>query len=118
MNGRIVILEDDEDIRELFSVFLQENGFEVQLHSRVFKNLADVECLAPDLMIVDVFIGVKRDGWKFLHRLKARPSTARIPLILCTAGRLTSEQESATQSHGIPILYKPFELAELDHLVH
>ena len=118
MNGRIVILEDDEDIRELFSVFLQELGFEIHLFSQVFENLADVERLAPDLMIVDVFIGGTQGGWEFVYRLKAYPLTAHIPLILCTAGKLTSEQETATASHGIPILYKPFELDELHLLVH
>ena len=118
MNGRIVILEDDEDIRELFSVFLQELGFEIHLFSQVFENLTDVERLAPDLMIVDVYIGGTQEGWEFVHRLKAHPPTAHIPLILCTAGKLTSEQETATASHGIPILYKPFELDELHLLVH
>ena len=118
MNRRIVILEDDEDIRELFSVFLQEYGFEIHLFSQVFENLADVELLAPDLMIVDLFIGGTQEGWEFVYQLKAHPPTAHIPLILCTAGKLTSEQETATESYGIPILYKPFELEELHRLVH
>ena len=118
MNGCIVILEDDEDIRELFSIVLQEQGYEVHLHDQVFADLAEVERVAPDLLIVDVFIGAKQEGWEFVHRLKAHPPTARIPLLLCTAAKLTSEQESFTQDHGIPILYKPFEFEELDHLVH
>jgi two-component system, OmpR family, phosphate regulon response regulator PhoB len=118
MNGRIVILEDDEDIRELFNIFLQEHGFEIHLFSQIFENLADVERLAPDLLIVDLFIGGTQEGWDFVHRLKAHPATAHIPLILCTAGKLTSEQQSTTESYGIPILYKPFELDELHLLVH
>ncbi len=118
MNGCIVILEDDEDIRELFSIVLQEQRFEVHLHDHVFADLAEVELLAPNLMIVDVFMGAKQEGWEFVHRLKAYPATARIPLMLCTAGKLTLEQESVMQDYGIPILYKPFEFEELDHLVH
>lgn len=118
MIGRIVILEDDEDIQELFSVFLQEQGFEVHLHDHVFLDLIDVERLAPNLMIVDVFMGVVQVGWEFILRLKAHPATSRIPLILCTASKLTSEQESISLSLSIPILFKPFDLAELDHLVH
>ena len=118
MNGRIAILEDDEDIRELFYIFLQEHGFEIHLFSQIFENLADVERLAPDLLIVDLFIGGTQEGWEFVHLLKAHPPTSHIPLILCTAGKLTSEQESTTASYGIPILYKPFELDELHLLVH
>jgi two-component system, sensor histidine kinase len=118
MNGRIVIFGDDEDIRELFSIVLQEQGFEVHLHDHVFADLAQVERLAPSLLMVDVFIGGTQEGWEFVHRLKAYTPTAPIPLLLCTAGKLTLEQESVTLDYGIPILYKPFEFEELDHLVH
>ncbi len=117
MIGRIVILEDDEGIQELFSVVLQLEGFEVHLYGQIFADLAELERLAPDIIIIDVFIGTSQDGWEMLWQLKAHPPTARIPLILSTAGKLTYEQERLTQSEGIPILYKPFELDELVQLV-
>ncbi len=118
MKKRIVILDDDEDTLELFSVILQEEGYEAQLRDLLFEDLADVERLAPDLIILDLFMGAKRAGWEFLQQLKAYPATRMIPLILCTAGSLTPEQERATQEQAIPVVYKPFDLDELNYLVN
>ncbi len=117
MNGGIVILDDDEDTLEVLSDILQDEGHKVHRRELLFEDLADVERLAPDLIIADLFMGARRAGWEFLQRLKAHPPTAPIPLILCTAGQLTPEEESAAQQQGISIVYKPFDLDELTHLV-
>lgn len=117
MNRRIVILDDDEDTLEFLSILLQAEGYEVHRRDLLFKDLAEVERLAPDLMILDLFMGAQRAGWDFLQRFKACPTTALIPLILCTAGRLTPDQESITRQQDIPVVYKPFDLNELTHLV-
>ena len=118
MTRRIVILEDDEDIQALFSIVLQEQGFRVHLYDQVLADLAEVERLAPDLMIIDVIMGTTHEGWELMQLLKASPSTSHIPLMLCTAGKLTGEQESISRFQGIPVLYKPFEFDELVQLVH
>jgi CheY-like chemotaxis protein len=117
MNGRIVILDDDEDTLEVLSDILQDEGHDVHRRELLFEDLAEVERLAPDLIIVDLFMGAKRAGWEFLQRLKAYAPTAPIPLILCTAGHLSPEEESMAQDQGVPIVYKPFDLDELTHLV-
>ena len=117
MPVRIMILDDDEDILELLSIVLQEEGYEVHKSDLVFQDIADVERFAPDLMIVDLFMGHAKTGWEFLQQLKTHPSTTRIPLILCTAATLTPEQERFTQQHGIPIVYKPFDLDDLNQRV-
>jgi CheY-like chemotaxis protein len=117
MNKRIVILEDDEDTLELFSVIMQAEGYELVLREQLFEDLAEVERLAPALIILDLFMGTPHAGWEFLQHLKAAPATTSIPLILCTAGILTSEQERVLQEQAIPVLFKPFEVEELTHLV-
>ena len=117
MNKRIVILDDDEDTLELFSVIMQAEGYEVELRGLLFEDLAEVEQLAPDLIILDLFMGAKQTGWEFLQRLQATPATTSIPLILSTAGVLTSEQEQAIQERAICVLFKPFEVDELTQLI-
>lgn len=117
MPARIVILDDNEDILELFSIVLQEEGYEVHVRNLIFEHVADVERLAPDLMIVDLFMDAPGAGWEFLQQLKTYPPTATIPLFLCTAATLTPEQECYTQQHGIPIVSKPFELADINQRV-
>jgi CheY-like chemotaxis protein len=117
MNGRIIILDDDEDTLEVLSDILQDEGYEVHRHDLLFEDLSEVERISPDLIIADLFMGARRAGWEFLQRLQAHPPTALIPLILCTAGQLTPEEEYAAQQQGISIVYKPFDLDELTHLV-
>jgi CheY-like chemotaxis protein len=118
MSARILILEDDNDILELISTVLQEEGYEVQQRNVLFENVSEVERFASNLMIVDLFMGDAYAGWDFLQRLKKHPSTMSIPLILCTAATLTAEQERFTQLHGIPTMFKPFEIDALKQLVH
>lgn len=118
MPARVLILEDDDDILELFSTVLQGEGYEVQLRDVLFENISEVDHLTPDLLMVDLFMGHAHAGWDFLQHLKTHPPTMSIPLILCTAATLTAEQESFTQQHAIPILFKPFEIEDLKHLVH
>ena len=118
MPVRILILEDDDDILELLSTVLQGEGYEVQQRNVLFENVSEVERFAPNLMMVDLFMGHADAGWDFLQHLKTHPSTMGIPLILCTAGTLTAEQERFTQHHAIPIIFKPFEIDALKQLVH
>jgi DNA-binding response OmpR family regulator len=44
MPARILILEDDEDILELLSLVLQEEGYEVQERNSLFENVSEVDC--------------------------------------------------------------------------
>lgn len=118
MKGRILVLDDDEDTLEVLSMFLQDEGYEVYKRDLLIEDLAEVKRLSPDVMIVDLFMGARQAGWQFIQQLKAHPSTATFPIILCTAGSLTPEQVSETQHQGIPVVYKPFDLNELLHLVH
>jgi CheY-like chemotaxis protein len=118
MKGRILVLDDDEDTLEVLSVLLQDEGYEEYQRDLLIEDLAEVERLAPVVMIVDSYMGAKHAGWEFLQRLKAHPPTAHIPIILCTAGSLTPEQIHTTQDQEIPVVYKPFDLNELLHLVH
>jgi CheY-like chemotaxis protein len=118
MKGRILVLDDDEDTLEVLSMILQDEGYDVYQRDLLIEDLAEVEHLAPQVMIVDVFIGTKQAGWEYLQRLNAHPPTASIPVMLCTAGRLTPEQILTSQQQGIPIVYKPFDRSELLDLVH
>ena len=118
MNGqRILVLEDDDETLALLSLVLRGEGYEVLERDLLLEHFAEVQYLAPALLIVDVFQGVKPTGWEFIQTLKAHAATASIPILLSTAGSLTPEQLDQSQQQGIPVIYKPFDLTELLHLV-
>jgi CheY-like chemotaxis protein len=92
MKGCILVLDDDEDTLEVLSILLQEEGYQVSTRNHLIEDLAEVERLAPVVVIVDLFMSAPHAGWEFLQHLKAHPATTPIPIILCTAGTLTPEQ--------------------------
>ncbi|MBO0778313.1 MAG: response regulator [Ktedonobacteraceae bacterium] len=116
MTARILVLDDEEDILEVFRLILEPEGYEVHVAQQVFDDLADIERLAPDLIILDLVIGSQQDGHQMLLRLKQHPATASIPLILCTAMQNgTSEHEE--ELNKIPRLEKPFDVDELLRMI-
>ncbi len=72
----------------------------------------------PDLIVLDVKMGHSHEGMLLLQKLKLYPPTKDIPVILCTAALAEMREQEETLRHkGIPVLYKPFDLDELLHLV-
>jgi CheY-like chemotaxis protein len=77
-----------------------------------------VERLQPDLILLDFIMQGRQSAWTFLQKLKLYRPTKDIPLVLCTAALSdVKEQEPILAQKGIPILYKPFDMDELLHIV-
>ncbi|HEV2653776.1 MAG TPA: response regulator, partial [Ktedonobacteraceae bacterium] len=99
-------------------VLEEEGGYRVTTAESVFEEVADVENLQPDLILLDFLLQGRNTGWNFLQKLKLHRPTKDIPIVLCTAALSdVKEQESILIQKGIPILYKPFDVDELLHIV-
>ncbi len=119
MPERIMVINDTEEILELFREILQEEaGYEVILTSFKPHMLEMVKEVKPDLIISDHVFGEEKVGWQFLQRLKMDRETASIPVIVCSGAiRELREMEGYLVSKGIGVLYKPFDVDELLDLV-
>lgn len=114
MAARILVIDDEADILEMFRLIFEAEGYEVLIASSAYEDAKEVERLAPDLIILDVVIGHQRVGWQMLKDLKDYPPTASIPLILCTAAEQgAQEHQEAAQAQNIPIVHKPFDIDDL-----
>lgn len=115
MPARILVVNDTQEILELFRIFLEEEeGYEVVLAGTPMQQVKDVEYINPDLIILDLVFGDEKTGLQMLQMLKMQRSTATIPVIVCTAALdLLREQEGYLVSQGVHVIYKPFDL---DHL--
>ncbi len=114
MSKRILVINDDDSILELFQLILEEEGYEVDISLETIENIRDVEKLHPDLVILDLKIGMQEEGWIMLQKLRMYAPTQNIPIILCTAALSeVREQESTLEDKGIPVVYKPFSVDEL-----
>lgn len=84
MNPSVLVVEDEEDIRELVSYNLTKAGLQVVGVATGEEALFAIRARRPDLVLLDLMLpGV--DGLKVCEKLKGDPETAAIPVIMLTA---------------------------------
>ena len=111
MNGaRILIVEDDNELRSVLVRSLAEEGFQAEGARDGAQLLALVDGFAPDALIVDIGLP-DADGRDLCQALRARGLTA--PIIFLTARDSLSERLSGFDAGGDDYVTKPFALAEL-----
>lgn len=114
MAQRILVINDTPEILELFQEILAEEGYEVVLYSYATQDTVEIERHHPDLIILDYIFGTEKLGWQLLQKLKMRPDTARIPIIICTAAiREVREIEGFLLAKGVTLVPKPFDIDDL-----
>jgi DNA-binding response OmpR family regulator len=115
MTTRILVINDTQEILDLFRIMLEEEGYEVVLSGFPFQKISEVEQIDPDLIILDVIFNDEKTGWQMLQLLKMKRSTASLPVIVCTAAlNAVREQEGHLVSQGVHVIYKPFDI---DHIL-
>ncbi|GHO67699.1 hypothetical protein KSC_065910 [Ktedonobacter sp. SOSP1-52] len=118
MPARILVINDEESILDLFRMILESEGYEFCSSTEAIENVTAVEELDPDLIILDLKLGMQEEGWLTMQKIRMYPPTQKIPIILCTAAlEEAREQEETLQDKGIPIIYKPFDVDELLEVV-
>ena len=84
--ARILVIDDDRMMRELYQEILTRRGHAVILAENGTEGLAKVE-ENPDLIIVDLTMA-DGDGYEFLKRLRAIPGRATTPVIVSSGQRV------------------------------
>jgi signal transduction histidine kinase/CheY-like chemotaxis protein len=107
---RVLVVEDDPTAVELFRTVLVEDGYEVEFAADGGAALARAAELAPDVVCLDIALEGDLDGWDTLARLKDGPTTARVPVVICTAG---NGRGRAAALGAADLLMKPFESGDL-----
>jgi CheY-like chemotaxis protein len=111
VSGRVLVVDDNKDIRQLIRINLELEGFEVMTAADGAECLEVVQRVHPAVITLDVVMP-RLDGLRTAERLRADPRTRHIPLVFvsgCTG--LGSEDGAAA------FLTKPFEPVELVRMV-
>lgn len=110
----IVVVNDTQEILELFREILEDEGYRVSLYSFAFNDLDTLIALEPDLVVLDFMIGGESHGWQLLQKMKMDRRTATIPVIVCSAAlRLLQELEGHLSTKNVGIVLKPFDIDDL-----
>ncbi|MBF4162827.1 response regulator transcription factor [Nocardioides acrostichi] len=110
--AKIVIADDDVDIRELVEFKLSSMGHEVTSVADGAAALRACQSARPDLVVLDVMMpGVS--GLEALRALRGEPALADLPVILLTARAQESDVEMGFDSGADDYITKPFSPREL-----
>ena len=110
--AKLLVVEDNDKIRNIMRRHLALKGFEVVLAADGNEGLAMAAAEVPDLIIMDLSLP-KLDGWEAARRLKAEPATTEIPIIALTAHAMADDREKALAAGCDEYESKPIEMERL-----
>ncbi|WP_344105320.1 response regulator transcription factor [Nocardiopsis rhodophaea] len=114
--ARVLVVDDNEVIRQLISVNLQLEGFEVHTAVDGEDCLEQAAEVRPDVITLDVMMP-RLDGWVTASRLRESEETQDMKVLLITA-RAQGDDVKRGQQIGVDgYLTKPFEPTELVRIV-
>jgi two-component system, OmpR family, phosphate regulon response regulator PhoB len=117
MKPRIMIVEDEEALATLLRYNLEREGFEVETVVRGDEADTRLKEQAPDLAILDWMLpGLS--GIELTRRLRTRPETARMPVLILTARGEEAERVRGLATGADDYVVKPFSVPELVARVH
>ena len=117
MKPRVLIVEDEQALNLLLRYNLESEGFDVDIVERGDEAEMRVAEVSPDLVILDWMLpGVS--GIEVCRRLRARPETKHLPILMLTARGEESERVRGLGTGADDYVVKPFSLPELLARVH
>jgi DNA-binding response OmpR family regulator len=115
-NKKILIVDDDPDVRLGVHVRLKANHYDTFFADDAFGAIAEARKHGPDLIILDLGL-VAGDGFLVMERLKEDLSLAMIPVIVVSARDPHANRERALKAGAKAFLQKPVDDAELLSLI-
>jgi len=109
---RILVVEDEPDLRELIAYNLRIDGHEVEIACDGAEALKEVERERPDLILLDLMMP-RLSGQQVAERLKQAPATSSIPIIMLTAMSEERDELRGLELGADDYITKPFSMTVL-----
>ncbi|HSR41869.1 MAG TPA: response regulator, partial [Longimicrobiales bacterium] len=103
--GRVMVVEDEEDTRELLRNYLEDAGLDVVEAANGAEALRTLGRDSPDAIVLDLMMPVM-DGMTFLERLREMPEYVGIPVIVVTAKDLTEDDREELHNKASGVIEK------------
>jgi two-component system, OmpR family, response regulator len=107
--NKILLVDDDPNIRQLVSLYLTREGFDVQEAQRGDDALKQFKAAAPNLILLDIMLP-GMDGWQVCREVR---KVSNIPIIMLTAKDETFDKVLGLELGADDYISKPFEPKEL-----
>jgi two-component system nitrogen regulation response regulator NtrX len=112
----ILIVDDEQDIRDLVSGVLEDEGYATRTAANSTEALASLDEIRPSLVLLDVWLqGSKLDGLQLLDEIKSRDPT--LPVLVISGHGNLDTAVAAIRQGAVDFIEKPFEAGHLVHLI-
>ena len=109
MKSKIMVVDDDPNIRQLVNIYLEREGFEVTAADRGDEALRQFRAAPPNLMLLDIMLP-GMDGWQVCREVR---KISNIPIIMLTAKDETFDKVLGLELGADDYIVKPFDMKEL-----
>jgi CheY-like chemotaxis protein len=109
---KVLLVEDNYANRDMLMRRLKRKGFDVCVAVDGPSGITKAAEESPDIILMDVALG-KMDGWEATRLIKARSSTAHIPIIALTAHSLATDRDRSISVGCADFDTKPVDLTRL-----
>ena len=116
-NKKILVVEDDADVRLGYHVMLKANHYDTFFATDAVSAVAETRKNQPDLIILDLGLPAG-DGFVVMERLRAKPVWAVIPVIVVSARDVAANKERALRAGAKAFVQKPWNDNELLALIN
>jgi DNA-binding response OmpR family regulator len=114
---RILIVDDQPDIRELVRMTLEMDGYEVHEADNGDNGLQVASRVAPDLVLLDVMMPGTMDGLGVCRRIRADAARRRTKVVMLSARSQPADHKAGLEAGADAYLSKPFSPRQLLQVV-
>ncbi len=112
MHPYVLVMEDEDALATLLQYNLEKEGYRVVIASDGEEGMLQIDERAPDLVLLDWMLP-KLSGIEVCRRIRGRPETRNLPIIMLTARGEESDRVRGLDTGADDYLTKPFAMTEL-----
>jgi two-component system cell cycle response regulator DivK len=115
VSKRILVVEDQEDLRGVLRDLLTGSGYSVIEAADGGSGLATAQAERPDLILMDIQMPII-DGYEATRRIKADPAISQIPIVAVSSFAMKGDEEKARSAgcdHYVTKPYSPMQLLKI-----
>ncbi len=109
---QIIIVDDDRDTREMLTLALDLEGFEVRTAANGLRLISAMHVDRPDLILLDIMMSWI-DGFELCRAIKQNPSFTDIPVVFISARKSDEDERAGRAAGAIDYFAKPLDMERL-----
>lgn len=106
---RVIIVDDDRDTREMLTLALELEGFDVGQAANGLRLISAMHVDRPDVILLDVMMSWI-DGFELCRAIKKNPTFADIPVIFISARKSAEDEKTGLSAGAVAYFSKPIDM--------